>query len=71
MKIHNRLFKILLLIVVTISIGCTTKAWYEGVKQGAENECRIQPQAAMDSCLDRLNKRTYEDYEKERTGSKQ
>jgi len=70
MKIHNRLYKILLLIVVTLLLGCTTKSWYEGVKQGAENECRIQPQSAMDSCLERLNKRSYEDYEKARTESK-
>jgi len=70
MKIHNRLYKILLLIVVTLLLGCTTKSWYEGVKQGAENECRIQPQSAMDSCLERLNKRSYEDYEKARIESK-
>ena len=50
--------------------GCTKQSWYEGAKQGAENECRHQPQTEMDRCLERLNKKTYEDYEKARTDAK-
>jgi Flp pilus assembly protein TadD len=59
----------LLAMVVEMS-GCTTQAWYEGAKQGAENECCSQPPSEMDSCLERLNKKTYEEYEKERAGAK-
>jgi hypothetical protein len=70
MRINEMFFKLSLVIVVAALLGCTKQAWYEGVKQGAENECRIQPQSAMESCLERLNKRSYEDYEKARTGSK-
>jgi hypothetical protein len=71
MRIYKMFFKLSHVVVITVLFGCTKQAWYEGVKQGAENECRYQPQSAMESCLERLNKRTYEDYEKERTDSKQ
>ncbi len=47
--------------------GCTTQAWYEGFKIGAENECYKQPPVAVADCLSRLNKKTHEEYEKERT----
>jgi len=46
--------------------GCTTQAWYESVKQGAENNCRKQPPSESERCLENLNKKTYEEYEKER-----
>jgi hypothetical protein len=71
MKINKMFFKLAMVIVVTVLFGCTKKWLYEGVQQGAENNCRYQPPSAVESCLDRLNKRSYEDYEKERTGSKQ
>ena len=50
--------------------GCTTAAWYEGMKRSAENECRRLPADESERCLARLNKKTYEEYEKERTGQK-
>ncbi|WP_295449667.1 hypothetical protein [uncultured Thiodictyon sp.] len=50
--------------------ACTTEAWYEGVRTGAENECRNQPGSAAAECLSRLNKKTYQEYEKERLGAK-
>jgi len=50
--------------------GCTTQSWYEGAKLGAENSCRNQPQAESDRCLENLNKKSYEEYEKERSGKK-
>ena len=50
--------------------GCTTAAWYEGMKRSAESECRRQPADESERCLARLNKKTYEEYEKERTGQK-
>ena len=70
MRINEMFFKLSLLIVVGSLLGCTKQAWYEGVKQGAETECRHQPQSAMESCLERLDKRSYEQYEKARTDSK-
>lgn len=47
--------------------GCTTHAWYESVRQGAENNCRSQPPSESERCLENLNKKTYDEYEKERT----
>lgn len=55
---------------VVITAGCTNKTWYEGVKEGAKNNCRSQPPGEVESCLERLNNKTYEEYEKERSGQK-
>ena len=46
--------------------GCTTQAWYEGVKISAENECKKQPLGAATDCLSRLNRKTYDEYQKDR-----
>ncbi len=37
---------------------------------GAENNCHRQPQSEVAGCLERLNRNSYEEYEKERTGQK-
>ncbi|GAB2180612.1 hypothetical protein DLREEDagrD3_08350 [Denitratisoma sp. agr-D3] len=50
--------------------ACSTQAWYEGVKRGAENNCRSQPPGESERCLEKLNKQSYEEYEKERSGQK-
>lgn len=46
--------------------ACTTQAWYEGVKHGAELECSHQPPGERERCMDRINKKTYDEYEKGR-----
>ena len=46
--------------------GCTSRAWYEGMRTSAENECRKLPSGAYDDCMGRINRQSYEDYEKER-----
>lgn len=58
-------FILLTFFMLAIS-GCTTQAWYESVKQGAENNCRKQPPSESERCLENLNKKTYDEYEKER-----
>ena len=71
MKIIKNLMLTSMLFVMLLGVlGCTNKPWYEGVKQGAENECRSQPPSEMDRCYERLNNKTYEDYEKERASAK-
>lgn len=47
--------------------ACTTQAWYEGFRQGAENECRKQPPGAAEDCLSRTNKQSYDEYARERS----
>ncbi len=56
-----------LLFVLALSLSaCSTRSWYEGMKMGAENECQKQPPGAREDCLARLNKKTYDAYDKER-----
>lgn len=58
-------------LVLSIAMtACTHQAWYESVKEGASNHCRNQPPGEVASCLERLNTKTYEDYERERSGQK-
>ncbi len=66
----NLYFFFYLTITSLLGSACTTEAWYEGVKRSAENNCRKQPSSAVDECLSRVNKQTYQEYEKERTGNK-
>ena len=62
---------IIWLTLLTASIaGCTTQSWYEGAKRGAENNCRNQSPDESERCLENLNKKSYEEYEKERSGQK-
>jgi hypothetical protein len=70
MKTRQNIVLISLTLFMTSITGCTTQAWYEGAKRGAENNCRNQPPSETDRCLEKLNKKTYEEYEKERAGQK-
>jgi hypothetical protein len=63
----NRIFCVACLLV-SVS-ACTTQAWYEGMKQGAVNQCDKQPPGAREDCLSRLNKKTYDAYNKERASA--
>lgn len=69
MNIKTRVLIVLAFIVNAIA-GCTTQAWYDGAKQAAENNCRSQPSTEMERCLENLNKKSYDEYEKERANSK-
>jgi hypothetical protein len=53
-----------------IQYGCTTQAWYEGVKMNAQNSCANQPPAAYQECRSRINNQQYDQYEKERAAAK-
>jgi hypothetical protein len=70
MKTTSSLMLILFIVLSVTMTACTNKAWYEGVKEGAKNNCRSQPPGEVESCLERLNTKTYEEYEKERSGQK-
>lgn len=62
---------LLLAVAVAAATGCTTRAWYEGAKQSAANECRRLPPGDVDACLARVNPLGYEDYERRRAGTPQ
>lgn len=51
--------------------GCTSQAWYESARQSAELECQKQPAGAYEECMSRVNRKTYEDYRREREAVKQ
>lgn len=70
MRMRNIIFFACLTIASLVGSACTTEAWYEGVKRSAEDNCRRQPASAADECLSRVNKQTYQEYEKERSGNK-
>lgn len=62
-----RSLPILLTSVFSILLaGCTTQAWYEGFRLGAESQCTRQPPGADGACRDRVNQKTYDEYVKER-----
>ncbi|MBS1129477.1 MAG: hypothetical protein H6R16_479 [Proteobacteria bacterium] len=44
--------------------GCQTA--YEAGQQSSEHQCRKLPPSEVDSCLARINRQSYSDYEKER-----
>ena len=48
--------------------GCSTEAWYEGVRRGAESQCRQTNPADPEPCLSRLNTKGYDEYNKARSG---
>ncbi len=64
---HHRTLLLSALLSSLLLAGCSTRAWYEGARASAESECRRQPPGAYEDCMRRVNRQTYEDYEKERT----
>lgn len=56
----------LLLLALLLLPGCTARAWYEGGRASAESECRKLPPGGYEDCMRRVNRQSYEDYEKER-----
>lgn len=65
---HSKQSLVLMAFTISTMSGCTTQSWYEGVKEGARNNCRSQPPGEVESCLEKLNTKTYEEYEKARSG---
>jgi hypothetical protein len=61
-------FVVLVGCVAMAVAGCSTKAWYEGMRLRAQNDCRSQPSGEAEQCLSRVNTMTYEDYERKRLG---
>ncbi|MBK8163078.1 MAG: hypothetical protein IPK65_08010 [Gammaproteobacteria bacterium] len=46
--------------------GCTYKAWYEGFQDTRRQECYRLPHGEVQSCLDNVNRVSYEQYRRER-----
>jgi hypothetical protein len=54
------------LLALALLPGCSSRAWYEGMRASAESECRKLPPGGYEDCMARVNRQSYEDYEKER-----
>lgn len=47
--------------------GCTYRAWFEGFKAQQRQECyKYAAPSERQSCLDRVNRMTYDEYERAR-----
>ena len=54
------------LLPVALLPACSSRAWYEGMRASAENECRKLPPGGYEDCMARVNRQSYEEYERER-----
>ena len=70
MRTKHRIIFILLALSIASLSACSTQAWYEGGKYGAENNCRNQPPSEIDRCFETLNTLSYAEYVKERSDNK-
>jgi hypothetical protein len=71
--IINKLFFMTMLVLVHSALfGCTKRFWYDSFKLGGESRCQYEmpTETESGSCMERLDKRSYEAYEKEREENK-
>jgi hypothetical protein len=59
---------LLTLALLTSLAACSTRTFYETTKVMAENDCRRLPPGETSSCLARVNRMSYEEYERKRSG---
>ena len=51
--------------------SCTSQAWYEGFKDMEREKCnKIESATERQECLDKVNKTSYDQYQREREESK-
>ena len=67
-RIRQALARGSLLALALMMPACTREAWYEGMKHSAESQCRQQAPGDTQACLERLNRKSHADYDKERSG---
>lgn len=59
---------LLLIFPTLVAQGCTYQAWYEGFKERERQECYKHPDNSdVESCLERVNNLSYEQYKKSRS----
>jgi len=52
------------------AIGCTSRAWYEGMRERQRQDCyKYQSRDEIQRCLDRVNTMSYDEYKREREKS--
>lgn len=58
-------------LALLVTSGCSSQAWYEGARLSAEAQCQRQSAGAYEECMARVNRKSYEDYRREREAVKQ
>lgn len=61
-RINSVLYAILLLM---LAAGCTSRNWYEGVKQSHQQQCKQMPDSERDECLAQHDD-SYDQYKRKR-----
>jgi hypothetical protein len=65
-----RRVSLMVLACVPLLTACTTRAWYEGSRASARQQCNQQPPGAYEDCMRRVNEgvggQSYDDYQRER-----
>jgi len=52
--------------------GCSYRAWYDGLREAECQNCyKIESPTERQECLDKVNKTSYDQYQKERERSKE
>ncbi len=59
------MYKLLVLVLPLLFVGCSNKAIYDNIQLNNRNECNKVPPSQYDECIERASK-TYEEYERER-----
>lgn len=67
-KIEMKMYKLSVLVVISLFIGCSNKAVYENIQLNNRNECNKVPPSQYEECIERASK-PYEEYERERKAS--
>ena len=55
-----------LLLTACTYTGSDHRSLYEGARQSAEANCNRQPDDARQRCLQRVNRESYDDYQRQR-----
>ncbi|WP_290579971.1 hypothetical protein [Ketobacter sp.] len=62
---HSRLRFILMPVLVTALMACSSKGTYEAIQNGQKNDCQKYYGDEYDKCIEPYSK-PYEDYERDR-----
>ncbi len=63
---HSRF--VVLSILSLMILGCSNKSLYEAIQENRVNDCRNLSYQKEQQCLNSLNQKSYEEYQRERNG---
>lgn len=63
---HCKIYTIPMLVTLCLVSGCTTKELYNSTQIQNKASCNKEVGSERERCLQQINEKSYEDYEKER-----